>query len=296
MPILQFYRSDTSTYSAKYVAGKLRKAGRGITFFVGPRTTVAKIPATVVSIPYDCTDLSRDGLDVRIQGTIQALFTPEVVLNRRNLTVNPTTDTYLRPEEFDELQEDVRNAVRSVSRRAIANATLKENQSRAAELERDIFAKINEVKVTFTALGITIVSFTVSAVMPALPDLAKALQAEEREKVLAASDKAVADRRMDAARNDRALKLYEAETAMQQEQERANLLEARNKNIVTEATADAEAIGLRLAPNKNVDPRVLLALAINNISASGRVGQFNITSDFLAAIQGGTNSPAPSGL
>ncbi|MDP3771246.1 MAG: hypothetical protein Q8R16_03025, partial [bacterium] len=116
----------------------------------------------------------------------------------------------------------------------------------------------------------------------------RALEAKAREEMLADADRALAERRMDAAKSDRGLKEYEAETAEGLERRRAALVEARNANVVAEAQADATAIAKRLEPYEKVDARLVFALGIRELGMSGRVGQVNFTPEFLAAIQNAT--------
>jgi len=95
----------------------------------------------------------------------------------------------------------------------------------------------------------------------------------------------VADRRKEAAVSERTLREYEAETTLNMEKKRAELVEVKNSNLVAEATAEAEATEKRMASLKNVDSQTLLALAIQKMAESGHIGQVNLTSELLAALQ-----------
>ena len=96
-------------------------------------------------------------------------------------------------------------------------------------------------------------------------------------------DRAVAQRRMDAAESERTLRTFEAETDRTLEEKRAALIEIRNENVINEAEADSKAAAKRLEPYRDMDGQILLALSFKEMAEQG-VGELNITPDFLAAL------------
>lgn len=286
-----FYTATPAFHLVKSVAGEKRSDGRGKTYLVGPRTAIARVPISEASVPFSLTELTSDGQQVVVTGEARVRLVPERIVDRLDFSVDPWEDTYLAEEDPEQqAYEEVRHALRGIVRAEIRGKALKEAIAAAAELEDAVRAKIRADAQAFTDIGIAVSDFHVSDVAPANLDLKKALEAEARERMLANADKAVAERRMDAATNDRRLKDYEAETAEQLERKRAALIEARNANVLKEAEADRKATEDRLAAYSGTDAAKLLSLAMQEFAKAGKVGQLTITPDFLSAVAAaGTN-------
>jgi hypothetical protein len=134
------------------------------------------------------------------------------------------------------------------------------------------------------SIGVAFESCSVLTIEPLDEELAETMGAKERQAMLTESDKALHDRRMEAATNERAVKTYEAETRLELEKKQSKLLDEQAKNKEKEAAADAKATTIRLAPLKNVASGKLLGAAIMDAAKSGRLGSLAITSEFLAAV------------
>lgn len=278
-----FYKGKPSDHVVKFVAGAKRGEGRGRIFLVGPRTTIARVSGTDVPVPFEFTELTRDGQQVMVQGEMQVRLLPATILERRDFTVDPWTDAYLT-DDPEAVQAECANTLQMFVRSEVQARTLKDALGASAVIEAALRSKVVADEEPFKPLGVRVVTVFVTAVAPANPDLKKALESEAREQMLAAADKAVADRRRAAAESDRSLRAYEAETARTLESSRKELVEAQNANLLLQAEAEAKAAEKRLEPVKNLDPSLVLALGIRDMATSGRVGQFNFTPDFLAAV------------
>lgn len=277
------FKGAPTDYIVKYVSGVKRKEGRGGIFFVGPRTTIARVPTTDVAVPFAFIELTADGQQVTVQGEMQVRYLVDRILSRRDFTVDPHFGVYTSRDP-EKVAEEAVHTLQTFVRGEIGAKTLKEMLVAAAVLKDAVFAAITANADPWKAVGIEVVSLFITGVAPANLDLKKALEAEAREKMLATADKAVADRRRAAAESDRGLKEYEAETARTLEERRAQLVKVRNANTVAEAEADAKAIDERLRPYRSMDAGTLLALGINEMGKSGRVGTFNVTPDLLSAV------------
>ena len=278
-----FYNGAAPTdFVVKYVGGARRLAGKGMTCVGGPRTTLALISTTDELIPFAFTERSEDGQSLVVQGELQIRLDPERLLERHDYSIDPRSGEY-RSDDPDKVREEVTHVLQSIVRSFIKVLTLKEAPKDLAGLRDAVLGAVRSLPAAFTDLGVTVVNLFISGVEPANPDLKRALEAEARERLLADADRAIADRRMAAATSDRALKQYEAESALALETDRAKLVAAESGNAIARATADAEATRLRMAPYENVDATTLLALGIRELGA-GKVGSVNFTPDFLAAV------------
>ncbi len=278
-----FYHGGPADYIVKYVGGSLRKQGKGLVCLVGPRTSIVRVPSTDQSHSFSFTEMTRDGQQIIAQGELQTRLDIARIIERRDYSVDPRTDAYLS-EDPDRIGEEVAHALQAFVRDYACRKTLEEMLVSAADLALTLNIEGEAHASEFADLGVKIIKVFVTSVAPANLDLKKALEAKAREIMLANADKAVADRRKAAAESDRTLKQYDAETAMTLERERAALIEARNTNLLKEATADAEATEKRMAPYKSMPAATLLALGIKDMAASGRIGQVNFTPDLLAAV------------
>lgn len=280
-----FYRASPTEYVVKFVVGRRRKEGAGRIFFAGPRTVLARFPVTEQVVSFAFSELTSDSQRVMVQGELHARLIVDKMLERRDFTFDAWTGAY-NSEDPENVLEEVVHAFQSYVRREVALRPLKEILATAAEVEAAVRSAIAADAAPFDGIGARIERLFVMGITPENLDLKKALEAEAREKMLAAADKAVAERRRAAAENDRALKEYEAETERGLEERRAEMVKVRNANTVAEAEADAKAIEMRLAPYREIDAGTLLALGIKEMGASGRVGTFAVTPELLAAVTG----------
>lgn len=278
-----FFKGAPTDHVVKYVSGVRRKEGRGGIFFVGPRTTIARVSTTDVPVPFAFTELTIDGQQVVVQGEMQVRYLVDHILSRRDFTIDAHTGDY-ESDDPEKVAEEATHTLQTFVRVEVGVKTLKDMLAAAAVLKDAVFTAVSGKPEAWKAIGIEVASLFITGVTPANLDLKKALEAEAREKMLAAADKAVADRRRAAAESDRGLKEYEAETARTLEEKRAALVAVRNANTIAEAEADARAIDERLRPYRDMDAGTLLALGIREIGSSGRVGTFNVTPDLLSAV------------
>lgn len=275
-----FYKASPAFWIVEYVNGKARKAGRGGTYFISPWTTIARVPTTEQAFQYAFTELTADGQQIVVQGELQGRLVTERVLERRDFTIDPVDDEYLT-EDPERLASEAAHALQTYVRREVQGKTLREALAQATTLQATVLAAIRRDTQAFTDLGIEVVNLFVTSVAPANRDLTRALEAEARERMLADADRAVAERRQAAATSDRTLKAYEADTAKQLEEQRTELVAARNTNVRLEADADADAMRKRLAVFDDMDSAKLFAHGFREMAANGRVGSFNVTPEAL---------------
>ena len=281
--MLRFYKGRPTDHVVKFVAGKKRQEGPGKVFFVGPRTTIACVPTTDLPQPFAFTEITADGQQLMVQGELHLRLLVQRILGRADLTIDPRTNAY-RSDDFSKVKEQSCHALQGFVRRQVQAATLQQSLGAVATLQRAVLAAIAAAAEPFERLGVEVVALFITQVAPDNLDLRRALEAEVRERLLAAADKAVSDRRMRAAESERELKTYEEETAVLLEQQRGRRIAARNANLIAEAKAESEATAKRLEPYQKMDPRTLFALGVREMSSSGKVGQVNFTPELLAAI------------
>ncbi len=278
------YKAGPNDYAIKLRSGKRCSEGKGKVFLVGPFTSIVAIPTTDIPCPFSFTEMTSDGQQVMVQGELQIRLDSSVIVNRRDFSVNPRTGAYLT-QDSEKVNEEAVHALQAVVRKLIRDYTLKMALVSAAAIETNVSTETTANAQAFTDLGIKVIKVFVTEVSPANLDLKKALEATAREQMLSDADKAMAARREAASESDRKLREYEAETEKTLEEKKKQLIIAQNANLISVATAEAQANTERLAPYKEMDPMMVFALGIRELAASGRVGQLNITPELLAAMQ-----------
>lgn len=282
---ISLFRSAGPTeFVVKYVNGKKRKDGNGLATFVGPRTNIALIPTDIQQVPFSFDELTSDDQRVVINGQLEALFDVERALGMYDFTVDVEGGNY-RKDCLRQAHDAVRNILRRLVRKRINGYTLKESLSGAAKLQEELRDDLAGAAGEFENAALNSQNVFVSGITPEEQDLLRAIEAPEREKMLSAADRAIADRRKEAAEDERNIQEYELETSQKLEEQRAELIKLENANKISEADADAEAIGKRLAPYKEADPAVLTALAFTEMG-KGNVGEINITPELLSVMSG----------
>lgn len=269
----------------KFVNGRLVREGDGVVLLCGPRTTVAVVPTTVQPITFTFRELTSDGQQVVVQGQVFAKLIPDAARQRHDFSVVVYSGAY-RSKPLEAVREDVARVLQTMVRPELAALTLKDALVSAGVLQQKVLAEAKRQAATFATLAVTLQDVFITSVEPGNLDLKKAMEAETRERLLAGADKAMADRRMANAENDRQLKEYEGATALQMEQGRSKLVAVEIENQLSKAKADAASADHVLSIYKNVEPRVLMALGIKEM-ASGNVGQVNFTPEFLTLVAQG---------
>ncbi len=278
-----FRKAGPTDHVVVFRRGQKRAEGLGLTFWAGPRTTAAIVPVNIQSIPFQVTEVTKDDQAVVVSGEITGIFNPEVALQLYDFTIDTETANY-RSDGVERAQAMVRNRVPAAVRPLLAAVDLQEVIKNKAAIQQALAAAL--IGTAVDDLGVRVTDVAIHTITPSNAELARALEAEERERMLSKADMATADRRMNIAQKDRETRLYEAQTAEHLEAERAKLVDARVANQQKEAEGEAEAIKARLGAYEGADTQVLLAMAFQQMAA-GHIGELNITPDLLTALTRG---------
>ncbi len=128
------------------------------------------------------------------------------------------------------------------------------------------------------------------------PEVAKALEADYRESLMRKADEAIYARRASAVEQERTIKENELNNQIALEERRKDLIDLEGKNLHTEAESrgkiteleadySARAMEKKLAPYKQMDPRILLAMGLRDLAGNAeKIGNLNITSELFAEL------------
>jgi hypothetical protein len=153
-------------------------------------------------------------------------------------------------------------------------------------------------------LGAELLNVTFISAKPT-PEVAKALEADYRETLVRKADMAIYARRAAAVEEERKIKENELSTDIALEEQRRRLIdlqgenslreaEGRGKALEEEARHRAKAKQMELEVYGALEPRKVLALALNELGQNaGRIANLTITSEVLAGLLNGRAADAP---
>jgi regulator of protease activity HflC (stomatin/prohibitin superfamily) len=157
---------------------------------------------------------------------------------------------------------------------------LEEALRSADTLARTVLGAV-QAEPALAELGVACLSVFFTTIRPA-PDVAKALEAEQREALQKRADEAIYSRRAEAVAQERKIKQNELSTNIELEQRRQELVVLEGENNRQKAELAAEATRLQLAPYSEISPQRLLALAMRDFASnSSKIGNLTITSEIL---------------
>lgn len=261
--------------------GKLRDQGLAYSGLIGLLTTVAVVPTIAQIIDFSVDAQTNDKQDATVSGSVTLTLTPAIAVSRFDFTVDRKSGGY--QSRWNEMlrakvtEHVVRAVVGQVKLCSIEAVILEQ-----AAIEAAVLNALRSAE--FTAAGIVVESCSIPRIEPSDEEITESIGAVERQTMLAAADKALHNRRIKAASNERAVKKYEAATRLVLEQEQAKLLVEKAKNMQAEAAADAEAMETRLRPMQELHSGTLLGVAIMKLAETGKLGNINLTSEFFAAV------------
>ncbi|HWP61351.1 MAG TPA: SPFH domain-containing protein [Candidatus Paceibacterota bacterium] len=281
--LITLFRGAGATGNVFFLKGG-RPVDKGLAYsgLIGPKTTIAVVPTTLQILNFSSEARTKDKQVVTVSGDIKISLSAATALSQFDFTVDRKSGSYLNPWETALNTLVVGNVLAPIQETARGIDIEQAIQSHKA-FEDAIMAHLSGQS-QLGKLGIAIDSCSVESIEVDDEDVVEAIGSKERQEMLAASDAAIHGRRLKGAANDRAVKRYEAATALNLEGERGKLVEAQILNRGKEAAADAEAIRVRLAPFDAVEPGKVLGAALMEMARSGRIGNLSIVPEMLAAL------------
>jgi len=308
---IRYFKAAPTTYVIQYVDGRVKREGTGLSFFYfAPRTTLAAVPVGSTDVPFIFNEVTADFQAVTVQGHLTfRVDDPKRLAKLLDYSVAPGGG--FASEDPDKLPLRITHAAQTATR-----AELQSRPLRTALIAADaIAARVQGVlqgSPTLAELGVQLLGFVILAIKPA-PETSKALEAEARERLLREADDAIYSRRNNAVNQERTIRENElnTEVAVQTKQreieetrlsaqialedQRRRLVDTEAANSKTRADAQAYAVEATIKPlaaldpkslqvlaARNVDPRLLVAMAFQEIAANAsKVGNLNISPELL---------------
>lgn len=273
-----FNKAGASGHVFLIKKGKTKNKGLAWGGIVGLTTAIAVVPTDGIVIPFAVDAQTSDKQQVRVPGSLLVKLDPEKAKNEFDFTVDSATGAYEKEWE-QTLRANVVNQIMAPLRDKVQSITISAAASSYKDIADAIAGSLGE------GGTVSILSCSLGEIKSSNEKVSEAIGATEREALLQSADKAMHDRRMKAAENDRDLKEYEIQTAQEVESKKAQLIAEQNKNKEAAATGDAKVIELIFAKYKEEGPAKLLAYSILKLAEGGRVGTLNISPDILTSLQ-----------
>lgn len=226
---IHYFKADSSTFVIKTVNGKVRKTGKGLSFFYNLATaSIAAIPVSAQEAPFIFKLLTADFQSVTVQGQVTYRVTsPEKTAEVLNFSLKNDGISYVSEDPL-KLSDRVIRIVQSIVQSQIQGTNLRETLKLAQILVNRLREQLAGAS-ALTALGIDLLDISISAIQPT-PETARALEAEAREALLKKADDAIYDRRKSAVEQERTIKEAELQTELSVQQKEQEIEESRLLN------------------------------------------------------------------
>lgn len=302
---IKYIKFDPTKYVIHYSGGKLRKEGRGLSFFYyAPSSSIAAIPFGSSDIQFIFNESTADFQNVTVQGQITyKVENPKQLADMLDFTVD--ANGYYKTDDLQKLTQRLINDAQTAAKAFIQSLDLKGTLQKAKAIEEKIYEGLS-VSQTVKSLGVVPLTVNVIALKPA-PEMARALETTTREALQQQADEAIYLRRNFAVEQEKKIKESELDTEIAVEQKKKQISEKKmetelmlqqNKQKLREQQLDADIkfeqgnqklVAIRtenqrkeaetkgfvletmLAPYKTIDWRVLMAIGKEGMSAEQNI-------------------------
>jgi len=310
---IRYLKASPTRYVIQYKKGRPVRQGSGLSFFYyEPNSVIVQIPVNSVDVPFVFEEVTADFQGISIQGELTYRVVDAAKLaGLLDFSVNGH-GRYLS-DDPSKLRERLIHATQILARSYAQGRKLDELVVGSNALVEEVLVGLQQSK-SVEMLGVEILGLAITSIKP-MPEMAKAMEAAARERMLGRADQAVYERRNAAVEMERQIKESELNTeiAVEQkrreirekmmaadiaiEQQRAELVGQRVENQRKEAEARGQALRATLEPLKGVDWRTLLAasgglgakqliaLAFHDLADHAeRIGRLNISPELLGTL------------
>jgi len=338
---IKFIKFDSMTYVIKYKNGAIAREGRGLSFYYyAPTTSIAAVPLGSNNLPFIFNETTLDYQNVGVQGQIiYKVSNPKQLAELLDFTVDHRG--VYKKDDTEKLNERIISEAQTSASSYIHELGIKE----AIRSAKTVEARISEGVMASNAiamLGIEILGVNILAIK-ATPEMERALETDTREKLQQEADQAIYERRnfaveqerrikeselnteiaveekkrqiaqkqmeskVQQAENDRQLREMKLQTDIAIEEQRQQLVEQRSANQRKEAETRGFVLDTTLKPYREMDWKVLLALAGNNDAKNNvalafrelaenadKIGNLNISPELLANLLSSANEQETS--
>ncbi len=311
---IKYVKVPPTTHVMQFRRGAIVREGAGLSFFYyAPTSFIVYIPLASTDVPFVFNEVTTDFQDATIQGELTFRVTNPAALAAL-LDFSVDWAGRYRSDDPAKLHDRLIHSIQILARAYTQRHQLGELLVSSDALIQQVLVGLRESEAV-RMLGVEILGLSILSIK-ATPEMAKALQAHAREKLLQRADEAVFERRNTAVDLERKIKENELNTEVAIEQkrrqvretqlradialetERAQLVDQSVENQRKESQARADALRAMLDPIKEVDwrtlmaaqsggvdSRQLIAMAFRDLADNAeKIGQLNISPDLLSSL------------
>jgi hypothetical protein len=312
--MFNFAKFGPTDYVIHFQNGRIRKEGRGLSFFYWrPTSSIVSVPIASSDIPFVFQLLTADFQTVTVQGQLTyRVIEPRKLAELLNFTVSAAGVYASRDPE--KLAQRLVNEAQTAAATAMAQQLLRDALRSADEIGAAITTGLRASD-SVGMLGVEPVRVSVTNVT-ATPEMARALEAESRERLQQEADMAVYSRRNNAVAEERKIRESELNTEIAVEEKKQQIRETQTRadiaveeqrkalvdlqaaNERTSAETKAYALEAMIKPLAGLEweklvalsggaaePRIAIAHAFRQLADNAqRIGTLNITPDLLRAL------------
>jgi regulator of protease activity HflC (stomatin/prohibitin superfamily) len=293
-----YFKGQPTEYVIQFAGGQIRRKGRGLAFFyLAHDTQIVAVPESSTDAHFVFNEMTGNFQAVTVQGQCTyRISDPEKAAELLNFAIEPRTRTHISNDP-DLLPQRIINIIQMETRSEIQKRSLEETLRQSERIAQAVLKRVAE-EALLEPLGVELLSIYFVSARPT-PEVSKALEAEYRETLLRKADEAIYRRRAAAVEEERTIKEKELNTAIALEEKRQALIELeggnaqaeaenRGKALEKESEYKAKAMERELAVYGSLDPNTILSLGFKQIGENaGKIGNFTITSEILAALLDG---------
>lgn len=282
---LRHLRSDPNMFVMHFAKGKLRRSGRGLSYFYSPLSAgIAEIPIQENEATFAVSEQTKDFQTATVQGVVTYRFTePSLAADAVNFTVDPQTGKYVDPP-LEKLASFLAQLASGATRRYLVGAKIEEAITSGADpIHQAILEALNNDS-GIKKMGMTIGSVRVLSVR-ATAELEKALQTPTRELLQQRADEATFQRRALAVEKERAIKENEIATQIELTKRNEHLLQQQGANQALAARTAAAA--QKITVEAEADKALILAKSSaenERLRAEGQADALRIVGEQQMAI------------
>ena len=241
---IKHIKFDSSVYVVHYTNGKIKKEGRGLSFYYySPNSSIVAIPFGTDDVQFIFNETTADFQNVSIQGQITyKVEKPKQLAESLDFTVD-TRGKYKKNDK-EKLNQRLINEAQTATSSFIKSLNLKKSIRSATEIEEFIISGLNQSKAV-EMLGIEPLSVNVLGIKPT-PAMSKALEAQTREALQQEADEAIYDRRNFAVEQERKIKESELNTEIAIEEKKKQISEKKMESAVLKTENDRKLREMRI--------------------------------------------------
>ncbi|WP_272539843.1 SPFH domain-containing protein [Providencia sp. PROV197] len=282
----KYFKADSSTFVIQSVNGKVRKQGKGISFWYNAdKTSIAALPLNAQEAPFIFNLQTADFQSLRVQGQISfQVKEPEKTADVLNFNLTKDGKGYSSEDPL-KMSDRVVRAAQTVIQAKIQSTSLRDALLISRSLVTLVSQQLTEQSV-INSLGIDILEVSIAAITPS-PETLKALEAQARESILKEADDAIYARRKFSVEQERTIKEAELETDLSVQAKEQQIEEARldNERKLLRERAEIEQEELAAQVNAEEKRQELVALSVGNQRIQSDADAYAIESKMKAYSQ-----------